>query len=436
MNFLSINACGIGGAGKAGWIKGLKQEHDIDFLMIQETKKEDISRVGISNFWGNKDFDMEFVSSIGMSGGLLCIWDPVLFEASSFVKKTNFLIVSGKIKGSELILNVVNVDAPQSVAAKKDVWFELSNCLEDLPGMWVVGGDFNAVRDPNERKNSKFNNSCAANFNSFIFNSRLREYDLKGCRFTCVRGNGRKLRKIDRFLVCSDFFNRWPDATFRALPVSFSDHGPILLISQMKNFGAKPFRVFNSWLEKEGFKELVEKSLDCFNISGPPDFVLIQKFAAIRKGIKEWRDEVKKKEGEISSRALEELEDLEKCMEFRSLSEEEEWAFLENKKVLFEFERNKASDLKQRARLKWALDGDENSKFFHALVNVRKVVNGIAGLILESGWVNKPSLIKFEVMKFFRSRFTEEVSNTPVWIVKVLSNYPIWINLVLSGRLP
>ncbi|KAJ0878041.1 putative Endonuclease/exonuclease/phosphatase superfamily [Helianthus annuus] len=413
MNLLSINACGIGGVGKADWIKGLKQEHGIDFLLIQETKKEDISKGSISNFWGNKEFDMEFVSSVGLSGGLLSMWDPSLFEASSFVKKINFLIVSGKIKGSGLILNVVNVYAPQSVSAKKDVWSELSLFLEDLPGMWVVGGDFNAVRDPSERRNSRFNNACATNFNSFIFNSGLREFDLKGSRFTCVRGNGRKLSKIDRFLVCSEFFDRWPNTTFRALPVRFSDHGPILLITQMKNFGAKPFRVFNSWLKKEGYKEAVEKSLEGLNISGPPDSVLIQKFAAIRKGIKVWRDEMKKKEGEISNRSMEEMEDLEKCMEVRNLTEEEEWSFLENKKMLLEFERNKAADLKQRARLKWAIDGDENSSFFHASVNARKAVNGIPGLILGSEWIDKPSLIKLEVMKFFRSRFTEEVSNRP-----------------------
>ncbi|KAJ0694981.1 putative RNA-directed DNA polymerase [Helianthus annuus] len=413
MNLLSINACGIGGVGKADWIKGLKQEHGIDFLLIQETKKEDISKGSISNFWGNKEFDMEFVSSVGLSGGLLSMWDPSLFEASSFVKKINFLIVSGKIKGSGLILNVVNVYAPQSVSAKKDVWSELSLFLEDLPGMWVVGGDFNAVRDPSERRNSRFNNACATNFNSFIFNSGLREFDLKGSRFTCVRGNGRKLSKIDRFLVCSEFFDRWPNTTFRALPVRFSDHGPILLITQMKNFGAKPFRVFNSWLKKEGYKEAVEKSLEGLNISGPPDSVLIQKFAAIRKGIKVWRDEMKKKEGEISNRSMEEMEDLEKCIEVRNLTEEEEWSFLENKKMLLEFERNKAADLKQRARLKWAIDGDENSSFFHAIVNARKAVNGIPGLILGSELIDKPSLIKLEVMKFFRSRFTEEVSNRP-----------------------
>ncbi|XP_022008158.1 uncharacterized protein LOC110907487 [Helianthus annuus] len=275
---------------------------------------------------------MEYVGSVGLSGGLMCIWDPVLFEAISVVKNTNFLVVVGKLKGSGLLLNIGNVYAPQLVRAKKDLWDEIASIMEDHPSMWVVGGDFKAVREPSERRNSGFKNACASNFNSFIFNSGLLEYDMKGSRFTCIRGNGKKLSKINRFLVCSDFFNRWPDATFRALPASYSDHGPILLVSQMRNFGAKPFRVFNSCLEKEGYNEAVEKSLEGFNVSGPPDYVLLQKFATIRKGLKVWRDEMKKKEGESSSRALEELEELEKIMESRDLTEEEEWSFLENKK--------------------------------------------------------------------------------------------------------
>ncbi|XP_021995202.1 uncharacterized protein LOC110892341 [Helianthus annuus] len=154
-----------------------------------------------------------------------------------------------------------------------------------------------------------------------------------------------------------------------------------------------------------------KKSLEGFSFLGPPDYVLIQKFAAIRNGLKEWRDEMKKKEGENYIRAMEEMEEIENCMESRDLSEEEEWSFLENKKLLLDIERSKASDLKQRARLKWAIDGDENSKFFHALVNARKAVNGIPGLFLGSGWVNKPSVVKLEVMKFFRSKFMEEVEN-------------------------
>ncbi|XP_021975486.1 uncharacterized protein LOC110870609 [Helianthus annuus] len=361
MNFLSINACGIGGGIKDGWIRGMKQVHDIDFLLIQETKNEDLSRVNIAKFWGKGEFGMDSVSSVRLSGGILCIWDSGLFEALSVVKNRHFLIVVGKIKGSGVALNVVNVYASQSVSAKQVVWNELLEAMEDLPGMWVVGGDFNAVRDPSERRNSRFNNLRASNFNNFILNSGLIEYDLKGR----------------------------------------SD--------SLRNFGGKPFRVFNSWLEKEGYKEAVEKSLEGFNFISPSDLVLIQKLAAIRNGIKVWRDEIKKKEGEAVNRALEELEELESNMESREVTEEEEWAYLENKKLLMEIERGKMLDMKQRSRTKWALDGDENSKFFHAHVNARKAVNGIPGLIIGSSWVNIPSLVKLEVLKFFRSRFTEEV---------------------------
>uniref|UniRef100_A0A251UDF3 Putative RNA-directed DNA polymerase, eukaryota, Reverse transcriptase zinc-binding domain protein n=1 Tax=Helianthus annuus TaxID=4232 RepID=A0A251UDF3_HELAN len=314
------------------------------------------------------------------------------------------------------MLNVVNVYAPQSVSAKQLVWNDLSSALEGQSGMWVVGGDFNAVRDPSERRNSRFNNRCATNFNNFIQNSGLIEYDLKGRRFTCIRGNGKKLSKIDRFLVSPDFFNRWPDAVVRALSASYSDHGPIVLSSQVRNFGAKPFRVFNSWLEKDGYKEAVEKSLEDFFFNGPPDLVLNQKLAFIRKGVKLWRDGLRKKEGEASSRALEELEDLESKMEVREISEEEEWAYMENKKVLYDIERGKMLDLRQRARTKWALDGDENSKFFHAHVNARKAVNGIPGLIIGSRWVDKPVQVKLEVLKFFRNRFSEVVVNRPDWV--------------------
>ena len=44
-------------------------------------------------------------------------------------------------------------------------------------------------------------------------------------------------------------------------------------------------------------------------------------------------------------------------MESRGLSEEEEWIYVESKKILKELEADKRSDIRQRSRVRWALDG-------------------------------------------------------------------------------
>ncbi|XP_022026490.1 uncharacterized protein LOC110927176 [Helianthus annuus] len=113
------------------------------------------------------------------------------------------------------------------------------------------------------------------------------------------------------------------------------------------------------------------------------------------------------KNSEEVNAALSDLEHLELVMESRDLSEEEEWIMLECKKKLKEEEDRKNRDLKQRARIRWAKDGDENTKFFHSMINCRKASNVIHGLEIEGSWVSKPSLVKKEVFRYFRDKFVE-----------------------------
>ncbi|KAF5807675.1 putative RNA-directed DNA polymerase [Helianthus annuus] len=322
-------------------------------------------------------------------------------------------MITGKLKGSNKVVNVVDVYAPQRVIAKQSLWAEIAGIMEHNIGLWVVAGDFNAVRVPSERKNSSFKIACSNNFNAFISQNGLLEYEMKGGQYTCVRENGKKLSKIDRFLVCSEFFNLWPEATLRALPVVYSDHSPLILLSKARNFGAKPFRVFNSWMDKPGYVEAVEKAVEQFGFNGPPDLRLINKFNVIQRRVKEWRDLMMTKEGEEVNRALGEIEVLEGIMEDRELAEDEEWSLVENKKAILEVERRRALDLKQRSRTMWALDGDENSRFFHMYINFRKAKNQIQGLFIDGDWVTKLSLIKKEIMSFFRKRFREDIPLRP-----------------------
>ncbi|XP_022036800.1 uncharacterized protein LOC110939553 [Helianthus annuus] len=177
--------------------------------------------------------------------------------------------------------------------------------------------------------------------------------------------------------------------------------------------GPRPFRVYSSWIGQPGFEEAVKEASEKFVTFDPPDASLSSKFAHIRARLKIWRDEFLSKEKESVSLALLELEVLESDMENRDLTEEEEWTLVENRKIVKESDYRRNLDLKQRARSKWALDGDENSKFFHALINNRKASNLIHGLNIDGVWGSKPALIKKQVLSFFQDKFREVALNRP-----------------------
>lgn len=336
MNFLSSNIKGIRVAGKPSWVKGLIVKFGVDFLVIQETM---ISRDGSFDFhrvWGRNDLDFDMVEASGRSGGLANLWNPKKFSKTSDLKDRNFLVTSGFLVEDGTFINVVNIYAPQKTVQKRDLWDRLRGVINEKPGLWILLGDFNAVRFPEERRNSNFNNLSASDFNRFIDDANLQEYQMRGNKFTFLAGKdkGFKMSKIDRILVCQDFFNRWPLACLRALPRGFSDHCPLLLSLTDSNFGTKPFRWFNSWLDIEGCVEAVLKAFDDFSFEGPADVVITKQLNAVRSVLKVWWKSYLEKEDESSISLKFDIERLEKIMEDRDLEEEELWVWEESKKDL------------------------------------------------------------------------------------------------------
>ncbi|XP_035841330.1 uncharacterized protein LOC110919205 [Helianthus annuus] len=163
-------------------------------------------------------------------------------------------------------------------------------------------------------------------------------------------------------LVSREVVNKWPSTCLRALPRYLSDHKPLLLILNDINFGARPFRFFSSWLDRPDFDSVVKNAVESFVLDGPPDVKLMLKFRWIRQHISKWREEIRKKEGESEEKCLLGLEDLDKLVEERDLTEEEDRIKLECKNLLAELELFKLKDLRQKSRSKWAMDGDDITK--------------------------------------------------------------------------
>ncbi|KAJ0589790.1 putative RNA-directed DNA polymerase [Helianthus annuus] len=425
----------IGEKSEQRWVKELKSKNGIGFMAFQETKKETVRVEDVMGFWGNKKFGFESVGSIGLSGGLVCIWDLSAFRVSNVIKTRNLLCISGNLVGSGLVLNFVNVYAPQSISGKQALWVEIGQLISGSDGLWVVTGDFNAVRCREEKRNCGFKQTCANNFNRFIFDTGLIEYNMRGRKFTYSTADGRKQSKLDRFLVNMGFFNTWPEASVDVVPTFLSDHSPIILKTSLVNFGPKPFRIFDSWFDRHGFQETVVKALGKDpGCPGPPDVRLMRKLGILRADLKIWRDDMLAKGSEAVSMAQSDLESIQAVMEVRDLSEDEEWSLLECKKILKEEEERKSSDSRQRSRIKWAKDGDENSSFFHAMINCRKASNSLHGLDINGSWVSKPSLVKKEVFRFFRSKFVEECADRPRLVCADLNLVPDSFSPTLDAR--
>ncbi|GKG16618.1 hypothetical protein Tco_0361575, partial [Tanacetum coccineum] len=70
-------------------------------------------------------------------------------------------------------------------------------------------------------------------------------------------------------------------------------------------------------------------------------------------------------------------------------------------------DRTKARDLAQKAKIKWALEGDENTRFFHGSLKKKRRQLAIKGILKNGDWIEEPGLVKAELLAHFRHRFQQ-----------------------------
>ncbi|KAF5791018.1 putative RNA-directed DNA polymerase [Helianthus annuus] len=398
---------------KTSWIRGLKSSYGVHFLAIQETKLGDNSNFSLSSFWGRSSFAAAQVFSEGRSGGLVSLWDPTVVQQDGVLKHRSFLLVSGTVVSTGVRVNIVNVYAPNDPVNRRTLWAELIQVKETFPGMWILMGDFNDVRSPEERKNSEFVPLNAWHFNSFIQVADLHEFHMGGHKFTYVSDSGLKFSKLDRVLVCSGFRDLWPTSSVTALSRYVSDHSPVLLTTTPTDYGHIPFRFFNSWLEIPGFRDHVAGLCCSFSFIGPSDLALATKLKFLKNRIKAW---VSAERARTNGEYLEiknNLERIERAAEVRDLTDVETHSRTEGRRFILEYDRTKLLDIQQKARVKWALEGDENSSFFHGIINANTANNKINGIVVDGEWVNTPTVVKEKAFEFFANKFVEPMSARP-----------------------
>nr|GFA13043.1 RNA-directed DNA polymerase, eukaryota [Tanacetum cinerariifolium] len=76
-------------------------------------------------------------------------------------------------------------------------------------------------------------------------------------------------------------------------------------------------------------------------------------------------------------------------------------------KQLHDVQSSNNCDLMQKAKIRWAIEGDENSKYFHAIINKKCANLSVKGVMVDGDWINDPDLVKQEFRSHFADRFQD-----------------------------
>nr|GEV90718.1 RNA-directed DNA polymerase, eukaryota [Tanacetum cinerariifolium] len=262
---------------------------------------------------------------------------------------------SRKTHNGGSILDVLD-NVIKTTILKRMLWEYISALANRWNGETIVLGDFNEVCTEEERFSSIFNPSSARTFNQFIASSGLIEVKMEGYSFTWSHPSAYKMSKLDRFLVLDGIFLTFPLITAVCLDRHLSDHRPIFLHEIHADFGPILFRFYHSWLERE----------DCAKNSLIDSLVTIDK--ELDMGINS--DDTLLRRLELSCK-------------------------------LFDLKQSDTKDVAQKAKVQWAIEGDENLKFFHGIINKRRAQLEIKAAVWACG-ANKSSGPYGYTFEFFR----------------------------------
>ncbi|GJW47341.1 hypothetical protein Tco_0078987 [Tanacetum coccineum] len=64
-----------------------------------------------------------------------------------------------------------------------------------------------------------------------------------------------------------------------------------------------------------------------------------------------------------------------------------------------------AMKVAQKPKVRWSIEGDENTKYFHGILNKKRSQLSIRGVLVDGEWVNDPGKVKHAFYSHFANRF-------------------------------
>nr|CCA66140.1 hypothetical protein [Beta vulgaris subsp. vulgaris] len=408
MSVISWNVRGLGSRAKRSSLRKHITKHEPTFVFIQETKMEEMPEKIMRSIWKSDNVEWIISPSQGNSGGILSIWNTSFFAKKSSIIKRHWIAIKGSLVSHNFDCILINVYNSCLASIRAEVWTEIRDFWKECALPSLIIGDFNEVLNSSERRSLIASQSEMTKFRDFVQNLQLLEIPSSSGGFTWFRGNSKSL--LDRLFINPEWLILFPGLKLSLLMRGLSDHCPLLVHNEDKNWGPKPFRFQNCWLSDPNCLKIVKEVWQASS-----GVSAVGKLKAVRKRLKVWNQE---EYGNIDNR-ISKMENLiqqyDEISNQRILTEDE----LEEKQKaqveLWKWMKRREVYWAQNARISWLKEGDRNTRFFHTIASNKRRKNSIICIEVKGKESGDPQIIKREAVSHFKKIFAENNYNRPTF---------------------
>ncbi|KAL2247968.1 UNVERIFIED_CONTAM: hypothetical protein Sindi_2649100 [Sesamum indicum] len=370
-------------------LKDLVSEYRLHFLGILET------RVRLNNVMHIQSFLLPhwkwFVDYSSVGNRIWIAWDENIVDVHILDSADQFIHcrVTNMADNESVIITVVY--GASEVIDRQNLWTALetlSQQCSDIP--WMVGGDFNAVRDLNEVCGISGDIRMATEeFNAGILEAGLIPLPMQGEWFTwhnCSTSMRSLWKRLDRILINDRWLARFPSAYYHSLTPRTSDHSPLVLHGDIQQHNGGMFRFDNYLAHSPEFIHNVQ-NIWHHEIVGIPMYAVTRKLKALKPVFRLQR----RNKGDLTMNVQLAKGFLDEAQQLVSSDRQNElYLLLEHccRVVYAKAAKLEQIMLQQRAKMQWMKDGDQCSRVFFRKIAQRRVRRRILQINDENGFTH------------------------------------------------